>query len=67
MTLRPATQGDIPGMQRVRLAVRENVLSDPTRITVADYRAALADLGRTWVVVADHESLGSAALASKAP
>ena len=39
-------------MQRVRLAVRENVLSDPSRITEADYIAALDELGRTWVVEA---------------
>jgi GNAT superfamily N-acetyltransferase len=37
-------------MQRVRLAVRENILSDPNRITVGDYLAALEELGRTWVV-----------------
>jgi GNAT superfamily N-acetyltransferase len=42
-------------MQRVRLAVRENTLSDPSRITVADYIAALEDLGRTWVVESDGE------------
>ena len=53
MTLRQATQGDIAGMQRVRWAVRENALSDPNRITVADYIAALDELGRTWVVEAD--------------
>ncbi|MDB6163464.1 MAG: family N-acetyltransferase [Xanthomonadaceae bacterium] len=40
-------------MQRVRLAVRENALSNPDRITEADYLAALDDLGRTWVVEAD--------------
>jgi GNAT superfamily N-acetyltransferase len=50
VTLRQAIQSDIPAMQRVRLAVRENTLSDPGRITVADYAAALEDLGRTWVV-----------------
>jgi GNAT superfamily N-acetyltransferase len=42
-------------MQRVRLAVRENTLSNPNRITAADYIAALEDLGRTWVVEADGE------------
>lgn len=42
-------------MRRVRLAVRENTLSDPTRITEADYVAALEDLGRTWVVETDGE------------
>ncbi len=42
-------------MQRVRLAVRENILSDPGRITVADYAAALEDSGRTWVIELDGE------------
>ena len=42
-------------MQRVRLAVRENALSDPGRVTEADYRAALQDTGRTWVVESDGE------------
>jgi GNAT superfamily N-acetyltransferase len=37
-------------MHRVRLAVRENTLSDPNRITESDYLAALDELGRTWVV-----------------
>lgn len=55
MTLRQATRADIPGLQRVRLAVRENALSDPNRITEADYIAALEDLGRTWVIETDGE------------
>ena len=55
MILRRATQSDIPAMQRVRLAVRENALSNPNRITEADYLAALEDLGRTWVVEVDGE------------
>ena len=42
-------------MHRVRLAVRENRLSDPARITEADYLAALAELGRTWVVEEEGE------------
>lgn len=42
-------------MHRVRLAVRENVLSDPGRITESDYLAALDVLGRTWVVEVDGE------------
>lgn len=37
-------------MQRVRLTVRENVLSDPGRVTEADYLAALDELGCTWVI-----------------
>jgi len=42
-------------MHRVRLAVRENTLSDPNRITESDYLAALDELGRTWVVEAAGE------------
>ena len=40
-------------MHCIRLAVRENTLSDPNRITEADYFAALDDLGRTWVIETD--------------
>ncbi|WP_386813311.1 GNAT family N-acetyltransferase [Lysobacter koreensis] len=42
-------------MHRVRLAVRENTLSSPTRISEADYLAALETLGRTWVIEAEGE------------
>ena len=42
-------------MHRVRLAVRENVLSDPNRITESDYLAAFDDVGRTWVIEANGE------------
>ena len=42
-------------MHRVRLAVRENALSDPNRITESDYLAALEALGRTWVVEVNGE------------
>ena len=53
MTLRQANRADVPAMHSIRLAVRENTLSDPGRITEADYFAALGDLGRTWVVETD--------------
>lgn len=42
-------------MHRVRLAVRENTLSDPNRISESDYIAALDQLGRTWVADLDGE------------
>ncbi len=48
--LRQATRNDIDGMHRVRLAVRENVLSSPTRISVADYQASIEVKGRGWVI-----------------
>lgn len=42
-------------MHRIRMAVRENALSDPNRIAEADYLAALDETGRTWVIEADGE------------
>ncbi|HEX9174103.1 MAG TPA: GNAT family N-acetyltransferase [Telluria sp.] len=48
--LRQATVADIPAMSSIRLAVRENVLSDPARITEQMYTDYLSVLGRGWVV-----------------
>ncbi len=48
MQVRTATAADIPAMQAVRLAVRENALSSPHRITAEDYSSALAQ-GCGWV------------------
>jgi GNAT superfamily N-acetyltransferase len=58
--VRSATEADIPAMQAVRAAVRENALSDPTRITSSDYVAAITTLGYGWVVEADGAILGFA-------
>ena len=49
VTVRLARRADIPAMHRVRLAVRENRLSDPCRVTPADYLPAITELGRGWV------------------
>jgi GNAT superfamily N-acetyltransferase len=46
---RRAVIADIPAMARIRLAVTENVLRDPTRITVEMYEDYLEKLGRGWV------------------
>lgn len=53
MLLREASIPDIPGMHRVRLAVRENRLAPTTRISEADYAPAITDTGRGWVVEVD--------------
>jgi GNAT superfamily N-acetyltransferase len=53
MTPRLANPNDIPAMHEVRCAVRENTLSNPNRITEADYVAAMDARGRTWVVECD--------------
>ena len=48
---RRAVEADIPAMSRIRLAVRENTLSNPARITEAMYRDYLDAKGRGWVAV----------------
>ena len=58
--VRPATRADIPAMQRIRAAVRENVLSDPARVTEADYLDHLEARGRGWVAERDGEIVGFA-------
>ena len=45
-------------MSRIRLAVRENVLSNPARITEAMYRDYLDALGRGWVAEQDGAVIG---------
>lgn len=46
---RQANGSDIPAMSRIRLAVTENVLSDPRRATHAMYENYLEKSGRGWV------------------
>ena len=47
-SVRSARPGDIPQMHRIRLAVVENRLSDPARVTEQDYLRYLRD-GAAWV------------------
>ena len=47
--LRQAVSTDIPGMHRVRLAVKENRLAS-TVVTESDYGPAIEVNGRGWVV-----------------
>lgn len=51
-TLRQAVRGDVPGIQRVRHSVRENVLTSGV-ITDAEVVDYLERIGRGWVVVDD--------------
>jgi GNAT superfamily N-acetyltransferase len=46
---RQANSKDIPAMSRIRLSVTENVLSDPSRVTVQMYEDFLEKSGRGWV------------------
>lgn len=45
-------------MSAIRLAVTENVLSDPSRVTEQMYEDYLALLGRGWVAEADGQLAG---------
>jgi GNAT superfamily N-acetyltransferase len=40
---------DIPAMHALRFGVRENRLSDPSRVTPADYERRVAQPGASWV------------------
>ena len=53
INFRQATIDDIPAMSAIRLAVRENTLSDPARVTEQMYRDYLQLLGRGWVAEVD--------------
>ncbi len=57
---RLATLADIPRLQEIRAAVRENVLRTPGRVTVADYEAHIEGRGRTWVAEHDGRIVGFA-------
>jgi GNAT superfamily N-acetyltransferase len=52
---REAAYNDIPHMTRIRLAVTENVLRDPSRITPQMYADFLEKDGRGWVALVDDE------------
>jgi GNAT superfamily N-acetyltransferase len=59
LSIRPASERDIPGMQRVRGAVRENRLT--TIVLGADaYREAIGDRGRGWVALDGSQVVGFA-------
>jgi len=53
LTFRQAGAADIAAMSAIRLAVTENRLRDPTRVTHAMYIDYLDRLGRSWVCEAD--------------
>ncbi|MBK6596476.1 MAG: GNAT family N-acetyltransferase [Proteobacteria bacterium] len=53
MPVRVAELVDIEAMHRIRLAVRENVLSDPTKVQPKDYVDYLQQRGRGWVFEVD--------------
>ena len=65
--IRQATIGDVNEMNHLRLQVRENVLSDPGRVTAAMTAEALSESGRGWVFVEDGHILGFSIALDKDP
>lgn len=53
VSFRRACSADIPAMSAIRLSVRENVLSDPGRVTLQMYEDFLDRDGRGWVAQVD--------------
>lgn len=58
LQFRVAVKADIPAMAAIRLAVRENVLNNPARVTTQMYEDYLELLGRGWVCEQDGEIIG---------
>jgi GNAT superfamily N-acetyltransferase len=55
---RDATLADIGAMSAIRLAVRENALTDPKRVTVRMYEDYLDRLGHGWVGTVNGKVVG---------
>jgi GNAT superfamily N-acetyltransferase len=58
MKLREAQIEDISFMHRIRMAVKENVLTNPLAVQEADYIPFLTEKGKGWVIEIDHEIVG---------
>lgn len=65
LQVRTARVGDIPAMHRIRLAVHENRLTDPRRITEASY-GPFVEAGSAWVAELGGQVAGFAAVDGKA-
>lgn len=60
MQIREALLTDIPQMSTVRLAVKENALSNPALVTEQDYVDFLSQRGKGWVCEEDGRLVGFA-------
>jgi GNAT superfamily N-acetyltransferase len=58
LRFREATISDISAMADIRLLVKENVLSNPARVTLKMYQDYLDLLGRGWVCEIDGKVVG---------
>ncbi|UYZ58781.1 GNAT family N-acetyltransferase [Hymenobacter latericus] len=58
--IREARTADIKQMQLVRNSVKENVLSDPSRVTDQDCEQYINRRGKGWVCLVDEQVVGFA-------
>ena len=58
MTFREAKVEDIPTLSGIRLSVKENVLSDPRKVTPEMFASYLSEIGKGWVCEVDGEAVG---------
>ncbi|MEK6283895.1 MAG: GNAT family N-acetyltransferase [Acidobacteriota bacterium] len=58
MNFREASIEDIPAMSEVRHAVKENVLSDPRKVTREMFVAYLSESGKGWLCEIEGEVVG---------
>lgn len=58
MVFREANAEDIPALSEIRLSVRENVLSDPRKVTTEMFAAYLSVSGKGWLCEVDGEVVG---------
>src|SRR5437762_2921497 len=60
MNFREATISDIPQLHSIRIAVKENILADPSIITKADYEDFLTVRGKGWLCEIENSIVGFA-------
>ena len=65
MIFREATTQDYQGLHEVRISVNENKLSNPLRITEADYALYLTEKGKGWLCEIDNRVAGFAIVDTK--
>lgn len=64
MRIRVAVTSDIEKLHRIRMAVKENVLNNPSLVTTDDYINYLTDSGKGWVCEIDEMITGFAIIDS---
>ncbi len=58
MIIREAQISDIPQLMIIRLAVKENVLSNPALVPAADYETYLTKRGKGWLYETNGNAVG---------